>query len=93
MQCPANNRCLLMWSQRMQGEYTLAPPDGAYVNGMFVEGARWDADAMILAESLPKVRLPGPSALLSLQAAQRPCTGCSFQALRSMPELSCRLHC
>ena len=68
----------------MQGEYTLAPPDGAYVNGMFVEGARWDADAMTLAESLPKVRLPGPSALLSLHAAQRPCTGCSSQVLRSM---------
>ena len=45
----------------MQGEYTLAPPDGAYVNGMFVEGARWDADAMTLSESLPKVRPPGLS--------------------------------
>ena len=71
-----------MKSQHVQGEYTLAPPDGAYVNGMFVEGARWDADAMTLAESLPKVHLPGPSALV-LHAAQRPCTGCSFQASRS----------
>ena len=58
MQRYARSHCLLMWSQHVQGKYTLAPPDGAYVNGMFVEGARWDADAMTLAESLPKVRLP-----------------------------------
>lgn len=33
-----------------------APAEGgAYVNGMFVEGARWDHDTAQLAESQPKV--------------------------------------
>ena len=36
--------------------YQKAPTDGAYVTGMYVEGARWDHDNMELAESLPKVR-------------------------------------
>ena len=39
----------------MQGELTTAPADGAYITGMYVEGARWDFDTMMLAESLPKV--------------------------------------
>ena len=36
-------------------EEQAAPQDGAVVHGMFIEGARWDADAGQLAESLPKV--------------------------------------
>lgn len=53
-------------------DYTCMPADmhpeaapaegGAYVNGMFVEGARWDHDTAQLAESKPKVgRAPGVS--------------------------------
>jgi dynein heavy chain len=36
------------------GNYETKPNDGCYVEGMFVEGARWDNERMLFAKSLPK---------------------------------------
>lgn len=33
---------------------TTKPDDGAYIRGLFLEGARWDKNAHVLAESLPR---------------------------------------
>lgn len=41
--------------------YTTAPTEGVYVYGNYVEGAAWDAEAMELCESTPKVLyVPAP---------------------------------
>lgn len=35
-------------------ELTERPENGCYIYGLYLEGARWDADADVLAESKPK---------------------------------------
>lgn len=48
---------LLIFEYDMKNEPTfkVAPQDGVYVYGLFLDGARWDKNARALGESLPKI--------------------------------------
>ncbi|KAK2854426.1 hypothetical protein Q7C36_006295 [Tachysurus vachellii] len=40
---------------KQEEEMEVKPEDGAYVRGLFLEGARWDRERMVIGESLPKI--------------------------------------
>ncbi|XP_053350493.1 dynein axonemal heavy chain 3 [Clarias gariepinus] len=40
---------------KQENEMEVKPEDGAYVRGLFLEGARWDLERMVIGESLPKI--------------------------------------
>jgi len=41
-------------SDETKYDLTKPPEDGVYINGLFVEGARWNSDREALDESMPK---------------------------------------
>lgn len=44
----------VLTQEEMMKAKSFKPTDGAYVRGLFLEGARWDKDEHVLAESLPR---------------------------------------
>ncbi|XP_053480111.1 dynein axonemal heavy chain 3-like [Ictalurus furcatus] len=40
---------------KQENKMEVKPEDGAYVRGLFLEGARWDREHMVIGESLPKI--------------------------------------
>ncbi|KAK0086060.1 hypothetical protein PV325_003945 [Microctonus aethiopoides] len=56
---PLDKMCLQCdVTKKNKEEYTSAPRDGAYVHGIFMEGARWDVQAGILVDSRAKELFP-----------------------------------
>lgn len=66
------------------GENNQPAEDGAYISGMYVEGARWDYDTMMLTESQPKVLFSAaPQMLLS---------PCEINKQEGFPHYECPLY-
>lgn len=42
------------YAVQKHSNFTQPPEDGVYVYGLFMEGARWDGDNMVIGESIPK---------------------------------------
>jgi dynein heavy chain, axonemal len=49
----------LMWNFEIlkdsEGTWPDPPAKGCYINGLFMEGARWSNEDMVIADSIPKV--------------------------------------
>eukprot|EP00658_Telonema_sp_P-2_P029050 TRINITY_DN22154_c0_g1_i1.p1 TRINITY_DN22154_c0_g1~~TRINITY_DN22154_c0_g1_i1.p1 ORF type:complete len:392 (-),score=95.58 TRINITY_DN22154_c0_g1_i1:197-1372(-) len=58
--------CTEVCKQKDETEISTPPDDGCYIYGLFLEGARWDSEAFLLAESRPK-ELYTPMVPLHLQ--------------------------
>ncbi|KYN05431.1 Dynein beta chain, ciliary [Cyphomyrmex costatus] len=57
---PLDKMCLQCdVTKKNKEEFTSAPRDGAYVHGIFMEGARWDIQTGIIVDSRPKELYPG----------------------------------
>ncbi|RLU18201.1 hypothetical protein DMN91_008557 [Ooceraea biroi] len=56
---PLDKMCLQCdVTKKNKEEFTSAPRDGAYVHGIFMEGARWDVQTGIIVDSKPKELYP-----------------------------------
>ncbi|XP_024875279.1 dynein beta chain, ciliary [Temnothorax curvispinosus] len=56
---PLDKMCLQCdVTKKNKEEFTSAPRDGAYVHGIFMEGARWDVQTGIIVDSRPKELYP-----------------------------------
>lgn len=56
---PLDKMCLQCDVTKKQKEdFTCAPREGAYVHGLFMEGARWDVMSGIIVDSRPKELFP-----------------------------------
>lgn len=45
----------ICWQVMSKEHFPVAPEDGVYVYGLYLDGARWNKAKMFLDESLPKV--------------------------------------
>ncbi len=52
-------------------ELTARPENGCYIRGLFLEGARWDPEAFVLAESRPKELYTDMSVMWLIPMANR----------------------
>jgi dynein heavy chain len=56
---PLDKMCLQCdVTKKQKDDFTSAPRDGAYVHGIFMEGARWDVQQSVIMESKLKELYP-----------------------------------
>ncbi|XP_045482107.1 dynein beta chain, ciliary [Harmonia axyridis] len=78
---PLDKMCLQCdVTKKQKEEFTSAPRDGAYIHGLFMEGARWDVQAGIIMDSRLKELFP-PMPVINVRAITQ-----DKQDLRNMYE-------